>query len=98
MLRRSGQSDKCYVVFLFSIVLILLGADRIEILEFQSHITKQEDVGLSCQCKSGFVDLVSELDYNLISGRLQLVHVTLKDHAPLAHFTAAAYPRSFAAR
>jgi hypothetical protein len=41
MLRRSGQSDKCYVVFLFSIVLILLGADGIEILEFQSHITKQ---------------------------------------------------------
>jgi hypothetical protein len=54
-------------------------------------------VGLSCQCKSGFEDLVSELDYNLISGRLQLVHVTLKDHAPLASFTAAAYPRSFAA-
>ncbi len=54
-------------------------------------------MGLSCQCKSGFEDLVSELDYNLISGRLQLVHVTLKDHAPLASFTAAAYPRSFAA-
>jgi hypothetical protein len=97
MLRRSGQSDKCYVVFLFSIILILLGADGIEIPEFQSLITKQEDVGLSCQCKSGFADLVSELHYNLISGRLELVHVTLKDHAPLASFTAAAYPRSFAA-